>query len=164
MNIIVDNISFPVTIKKLNHSHLLCDINGMNYDVAATRSGDETMKVIINGRTETLFVSETAQNGCFVHLNGFDFVCFRDDVLSRKKYTDTTRNDDATALKSPMPGKVLKINVKENEVVKSGTTLCIVEAMKMENEIKAVGDCVVKRILVKENDKVEAKQDLIITE
>lgn len=164
MNIVVDNVSFPVTIKKLNHSQLICDIDGRNYDVAVTRSGDETMKVIINGRTETLFVSETMRDGCFVHLNGFDFVCFRDDVLSRKKYTDTTRNDDAAALKSPMPGRVLKINVKENDVVKSGATLCIVEAMKMENEVKAVGDCVVKRILVKENDKVEAKQDLIITE
>ena len=46
----------------------------------------------------------------------------------------------AIIVKSPMPGTILKINVEKGASVKKGDTLCILEAMKMENEIKAAAD------------------------
>ncbi|NJF26152.1 pyruvate/oxaloacetate carboxyltransferase [Thermococcus sp. Bubb.Bath] len=55
---------------------------------------------------------------------------------------------------APMPGKILRILVKEGEQVKTGQGLLILEAMKMENEIPAPKDGVVKKILVKEGDTV----------
>ena len=64
-------------------------------------------------------------------------------------------------ISSPMPGKVVKIPVKVGELVSSGQTLIVVEAMKMQSEFKASGDRVVKEILVKEGDIVEAHQGLI---
>jgi len=48
-----------------------------------------------------------------------------------------------TIIKSPMPGTIVKIKVKIGDLVKSGTILCILEAMKMENEILAPGEGVV---------------------
>ena len=62
---------------------------------------------------------------------------------------------------SPMPGKILRILVKEGESVKTGQGLVVLEAMKMENEIPAPKDGVVKKILVKEGDTVDTGQPLI---
>ncbi len=54
-----------------------------------------------------------------------------------------------------MPGKVVKIPVKIGDKVQKGQTLIILEAMKMENEIKSAQDGIVKAILVKEGDALE---------
>ncbi len=62
---------------------------------------------------------------------------------------------------SPMPGKILRILVKEGESVKTGQGLLVLEAMKMENEIPAPKDGVIKKILVKEGDTVDTGKPLI---
>ena len=60
-----------------------------------------------------------------------------------------------------MPGKVVKINVKEGDEVDEGTVMIVVEAMKMENNITATAKATVKRILVTENEMVDNKKQLI---
>ena len=62
---------------------------------------------------------------------------------------------------APMPGKILRILVKEGDEVKTGQGLLVLEAMKMENEIPAPKDGVVKKILVKEGDTVDTGQALM---
>lgn len=62
----------------------------------------------------------------------------------------------AGALITQMPGKIVKIFVKEGEEVKKGQTVLILEAMKMENEIKCGVDGKVKLISVKEGQALEA--------
>jgi len=64
-------------------------------------------------------------------------------------------------VKSPMPGSVVKVNVKQGDNVKKGDILVIVEAMKMENELRAPGDMVVKKVYVKEGEQVEGFAPLI---
>ncbi len=63
--------------------------------------------------------------------------------------------------KAPMPGLVLSISVEAGQEVKEGEPLLILEAMKMENVIKAVADGVVKAISVKQGAAVEKGQLLI---
>ena len=58
-------------------------------------------------------------------------------------------------LKSPMPGKVLAIHVQPGDEVKTGTSLLTLEAMKMENVIKAEGVGIVKTIAVAVNQTAE---------
>ncbi|MBP7073624.1 MAG: biotin/lipoyl-binding protein, partial [Clostridia bacterium] len=58
----------------------------------------------------------------------------------------------AATVTSPMPGTILAVNVKVGEAVKKGQVLCILEAMKMENEIMAAGDAVVASIEVNAGD------------
>ena len=65
-------------------------------------------------------------------------------------------NANAGELKTDMPGKVIKVLTTEGAVVNQGDTLLILEAMKMENEIKAGIDGVVKSIHVKEGQAIEA--------
>lgn len=64
-------------------------------------------------------------------------------------------------LRSPMPGRITKLLVNAGDTVNKGTPLVVVEAMKMENELKASHDAVVEAILVREGDHVEAKKVLI---
>ena len=60
-----------------------------------------------------------------------------------------------------MPGKVVKINVKEGDEVEEGTVMIVVEAMKMENNIVATAKAKVKKVLVVENEMVDNKKQLI---
>jgi biotin carboxyl carrier protein len=64
-------------------------------------------------------------------------------------------------LKSPMPGKVLAINVKPGDEVRTGTSLLTLEAMKMENVIKAEGVGIVKYIHVDINQTADKGMLLI---
>ena len=63
---------------------------------------------------------------------------------------------------APMAGTILRILVKEGQRVKKGENLIVLEAMKMENEIVADEDGVIRSILVKANDSVESDQPLLI--
>jgi biotin carboxyl carrier protein len=65
---------------------------------------------------------------------------------------------------SPMPGKVVKLLVKVDEEVAAGQGLVVVEAMKMENELRAPRPGKVKAIHVKEGQPVEGQETLITLE
>lgn len=67
-------------------------------------------------------------------------------------------------VKSPLPGVILDIKVKEGDVVKKGQTVIILEAMKMENNINANKDGKVVEIKVNKGDSVLEGTDLIIIE
>jgi biotin carboxyl carrier protein len=62
---------------------------------------------------------------------------------------------------SPMPGLILKILVQENQQIKKGDSLLILEAMKMENVFKANFDATIKSINIEEKQAVEKGQELI---
>lgn len=64
-------------------------------------------------------------------------------------------------LKSGMPGKVVKIFVKPGDEVKAGDPLLIMEAMKMENEMKAAADVIVDKVHVQEGKNIESGALLI---
>jgi biotin carboxyl carrier protein len=68
------------------------------------------------------------------------------------------------SVKSPMPGKVVKVLVRAGGEVKAGQGIVVVEAMKMENELKAPRDGKVKEVQVKEGQAVEAGQTLATLE
>ena len=68
---------------------------------------------------------------------------------------------DELVIKAPMPGKIIKISVSEAEEVRKNQTLVIVEAMKMENEIKSTIEGVVKRISASPGDLVDTDTPII---
>lgn len=70
-------------------------------------------------------------------------------------------SEDKLMVKAPMPGKVIKINVREQEKVRKNQTLAVVEAMKMENEIKSSIEGYVKKIYVSAGDLVDSEKPLI---
>ena len=64
-------------------------------------------------------------------------------------------------VEAPMPGTILDVKVSVGDSVSSGSVLCILEAMKMENEIVAPQDGTVASINVSKSDSVEAGQVII---
>jgi len=75
--------------------------------------------------------------------------------LPPKKAADTSR-----LVLSPMPGLVVSVEVKQGQEVKAGETLCVIEAMKMQNIIRAERDGVVKVVNAKAGDSVSADEVL----
>jgi biotin carboxyl carrier protein len=61
-----------------------------------------------------------------------------------------------------MPGKVLRVLVKEGDAVQEGDVVCILEAMKMENELHAHHTSTVQQVLVQPGQSVEAGEPLVI--
>jgi biotin carboxyl carrier protein len=64
-------------------------------------------------------------------------------------------------LTSGMPGKIVKVFVKPGDLVREGDPLLIMEAMKMENEMRAASDVKIKEVLVKEGENVESGATLV---
>jgi propionyl-CoA carboxylase alpha chain len=73
-----------------------------------------------------------------------------------------TLSDSGKAVRSPMPGLVVSVAASEGQEVKAGETLAVIEAMKMENILRAERDGVIKTIAVKPGDSVAA--DAVIME
>ena len=65
------------------------------------------------------------------------------------------------SVKAPMPGLIVKVNIQVGDVVKAGDALLVLEAMKMENMIKASAEAKVSQIKIKKGDSVEKGQVLI---
>ncbi len=66
----------------------------------------------------------------------------------------------ATSVKAPMPGTIMKINVSVGDAVKKGDIICILEAMKMENEIFAPADGTIATLPVSKGASVQTDEVL----
>ena len=65
------------------------------------------------------------------------------------------------AVKSPLPGVIIEVSVKEGQAVKAGQKVAVIEAMKMENEISAESDGTVTAIHVNKGDSVLEGADIV---
>ena len=116
----------------------------------------KNFKFTINGNVYEVGV-EAAENGkSNVSVNGKSYVVeVEADVMQatavrRPLAAPAASSSKATSgvMKSPLPGKVLKVVVAEGQMVKRGDTLMVIESMKMENNIAAQNDGVVRAIMV----------------
>lgn len=81
--------------------------------------------------------------------------------LSEPVITKPT-SSQTEAITSPMQGKIVQIYKKQGDFVKKGEVLCVLEAMKLENDILASQDGTIKEILVSVNETVNQNQALIV--
>lgn len=70
----------------------------------------------------------------------------------------------ASAVKSPLPGTIMSFPVAVGDTVKAGDTVCVLEAMKMENDVHTTIGGTVKKILVNVGDAVLEGTDIMIIE
>jgi biotin carboxyl carrier protein len=66
-----------------------------------------------------------------------------------------------TVISTPMPGQIVKVQVKEGEIVEPGQNLFIVESMKMENQIKSSIKAKVEKVHFGDGDPVEANAPIV---
>jgi biotin carboxyl carrier protein len=122
--------------------------------------------VLINHQSYTIELLEKSENGKTMQIlvNGVkQEVSIKDkyDALLSQLGMDKLMSTKANVVKAPMPGLVLRVQVKVGDAVKKGDALLVLEAMKMENVIKAEGEGIVKAIKVNEKQAVE-KNTLLI--
>lgn len=99
-----------------------------------------------------------------ISINGTNYtVVLKDkmDLLLEKMGIQKEQHSKLSNLKAPMPGLVLDIKVEVGQEVKKGDPILVLEAMKMENVLKATGDGVIKSIEVKKGQAVEKNENLI---
>lgn len=87
-----------------------------------------------------------------------------EETLAKLKSTAPKEVLKQKEQKAPMPGLIVKIEVEEGQIVKMGEGILIMEAMKMENEIKSSYEGKVKKILVSEKQTVDKDQLLLVLE
>ncbi|MCB0368870.1 MAG: acetyl-CoA carboxylase biotin carboxyl carrier protein subunit [Bdellovibrionales bacterium] len=86
---------------------------------------------------------------------------FNDEMLLHESLKKGGGLGGANELRSGMPGKIIEIFVKPGEVVAANKPLLIMEAMKMENEMRTPKDVKIKEICIKQGDSVESGAVLI---
>ncbi|MEM7645466.1 MAG: acetyl-CoA carboxylase biotin carboxyl carrier protein subunit [Pseudomonadota bacterium] len=86
---------------------------------------------------------------------------YNDEMLLHESLKSGKSMGGDSGVSSGMPGKIIKILVSEGDEVQEGTPLLIMEAMKMENEMKASSAAKIKKILVGPGDNVETGATLI---
>lgn len=129
-------------------------IQGNQYDVQILNIEDDIAEIEVNG---TLYKVEVEKK---VHQTKTPKLVRSAVAPSTESHTSTAKTSSpavakgAGLIKSPLPGTILNLFIKEGDQVKIGDKLILLEAMKMENNINADKEGVVKSILVKVGDSV----------
>lgn len=126
-----------------NYYHIIYQNRSYNLEVLKIDVVSKTLSIKINGTVYPVAVKDQF------------------DLLLEKLGMSAASAARVNNVKAPMPGLIVDLKVKEGDAVKTGDTLLILEAMKMENIIKATGEAVVKSVKAKKGDSVEKNQVLI---
>ena len=129
-------------------------------DLDVVKTGAADLSVLVDGASHDLSLEKTAE-GYAVVLRGDRFDV---DIKDAVKGTAIGRVAHTGPLKltAPMPGKIVKVLVGEGDVVEAGRGVLVMEAMKMENELKATRGGTIQEIKVKEGQAVEMGALLLI--
>jgi biotin carboxyl carrier protein len=140
-------------------------INGESLSSKIEYIGEDEIDVSINGKK--IFATITMGNDSIskILINGQEFQMSRNDlVVEKSELLENEFQQDLTIIDrlfSPIPGKIFKINVKEGDIVKKGDIVIVVDAMKMENNLVAKKDSIVKKIHVETNQMVTGNYLLV---
>jgi acetyl/propionyl-CoA carboxylase alpha subunit len=161
---IVNGKQRAVEIARIDGGYRLT-IDGKSFTVDSFRPGPQSISLLMDGQVYEVGLEK----------NGHRFsVYFYDDTIelelfdARKFQASNTARSTAssgpTRIQAPMPGKIVKVVVKEQSTVKEGDSLLIMEAMKMQNELKAPKSGTVSKIHVREGEPVSISQVLLVLE
>ena len=108
----------------------------------------------------------TAAGELIVHVNGVAIPLTINDSRQRRVQAAGDRGESSgrRTIVAPMPGRIVKVLVKPDERVSARQPLVVVEAMKMENELRAPRSGTVAEVRVSEGASVEAKAVLVVLE
>lgn len=137
----------------LDDGRLLVD--GRPVEASAELTADGHYSVLVGGRS----LSISSERGSPVRLRTTAAVWPVEVVGNRERLLRSAESSDDRArhhfaVRSPMPGLIVKVNVQTGDTVRTGASLLVLEAMKMENEIRATHDGTIDRVHVTPGDAV----------
>lgn len=146
------------------------EIDGQPRLVDAVRAGD-TWSLIVRetpdgpARSAEAIVLAQKGNGFVVHVNGQPIEVVQSTGFGRRtRGVAGAEGAGPQRLLAPMPGKVVKVLVAPGDEVRARQGLIVVEAMKMENELRAARPGRVREVFVSEGQSVEAGTALVVVE
>lgn len=128
-------------------------INGKEYKVQKLTLQSNNGRYNINDKVFNIFYAVDKER-VYVLIDGEYFVF--EQEKSGTKMRKTAVGEKGNNVASPMPGLLVKLPVKIGEKIEAGDVLAIVEAMKMQNELRSPASGIVKKINYKEGDQVDA--------
>ena len=146
--------------------HVIAQSSGLNLDELVIRKGDFSVEIRANGAAPRPAASPTPTTAAPVQNSASETTPEKEEIVASSPVNDASSYDKV--ITAPLVGTFYGAGepgqapfVKVGDTVKAGDTVCIVEAMKLFNEIKATEDGVVDAIFFKDGDKV-SKGDVLI--
>ncbi len=142
----------------------LCRLNGRQVQIDAVLTRPDVLSVLIDGKG---FEIKREQSAPDMHLwvGSARYAAELRDPRSLRSRRDQAEDDQGPKkLIAPMPGKVVRVLTPEKTQVEAGQGLVVVEAMKMQNELKSPKKGVVQKVLAAEGANVNAGDVLAIVE
>lgn len=137
-------------------------LDGKDVAADAVAVAPDIYSIMLGGAAFEVRV-EPQLNGLHVYVDGSEYLAEIVDPRqwrrNRGKLTQAEGRQDVVA---PMPGKIVRVLVKTGETIEAGHGLMVVEAMKMQNEIKSPKSGKVERLLVREGQAVNSGETLAI--
>jgi len=146
----------------LSRGNLLID--GKPFEGDLSQLNDHNFHLIKNGRSYRIEILDQKDKNLTLRINNSIVETeIRDkmDQLLERLGMDHLAEETVNDITAPMPGLILDVHVSAGQEIKKGDPVLILEAMKMENVIKAPGDGTIGEVTVKKGDSVEKNQVLI---
>lgn len=148
---------------EIEHPHEVI-VNGTPYSVdLESIDGTSFFSLLIGPRSYEVFV-DRQKNTYYVLIEGDRYeVLVEDERLRQLRALGGAKHEEAgeALVVAPMPGLVVAVLVEEGQAVKVGDGVVILEAMKMENEIRAPRDGVVKSVRVSPGQTVNQNEVMV---
>ena len=133
----------------------------LEVDVAATSR--DTLSLLVEGRACEIR-SDVVGGESYIVLNGTRYDCAVRDPRQRQDRRDLASIEGPVKLSAPMPGKIVTVLVSENQSVDAGQGIMVIEAMKMQNELKSPKPGRVRKLFAAEGTSVNTGDVLAIVE
>ncbi len=141
---------------------LACSIDGAPLAADAVEIAPGIYSILLNGRSFEVRV-DSHPEGLRIHTGHREFPVRVVDPRSwRGKHGHSAEAEGRQQVVAPMPGKVVRLLVNQGDTVEAGQGLLVVEAMKMQNEIRAPKSGSVERLLVTAGQAVNSGQVLVV--
>ena len=135
-----------------------------DFSVDAIRAERDVLSLVIAGRSYEVKRALDA-GGVNIAVGSTRFAAeVRDPRSLRSRRARADATEGPKRISAPMPGKVVRLLVAEKAQVEAGQGLVVIEAMKMQNELKSPKKGVVQKILVDEGSAVNPGDTLVIVE
>lgn len=129
-------------------------------DFDVRRISDGCLSFRHAGRSHQVYCARDRER-LLLWVDGEQFEVRETSEEGSERRADDGAGEGLWRIAAPMPGKVIKVVVAEGEKVRRNQTLAVVEAMKMENELKSPGDGTVKKVHAAAGDMVDTSKPIL---